>query len=178
MPESDDKKLKSDRSKTELVSDTQEALNSQRHDAASALSEITEDKSAESTFYDQSDSLHRMRQYVFKRALSYPLDFNNAKMSKTKETDRQNDSCTPPNQSMPAISGRQNGNFDNTVQCANHDVTDAVTDHVHPVQGYNPYAAWPLDPRFAMFLRNGFMQTYQDFVNMYSNPEAKDISNK
>lgn len=168
-------------SKTELVSDTQEALNSQRCDAGRALTEITEDKSAESTFYDQSESLHRMRQYVFKRALSYPLDFNNAKMPKTKETDGQNDPCTSPNQfqtSKPAISERHSGNFDNTVQCASHDVTDAVTDHVHPVQGYSPYAAWPLDPRFAMFLRNGFMQTYQDFVNMYSNPEAKDISNK
>lgn len=148
------------------------------HDAADAFMERSEKGNTGSTYYDQTDNLHKMRQYVFKRALSYPDDHKHAKLSRPQTNPEQNGIPSPPSHFQThteAMLERANGHHINTAQSSDSEGPEKVADPIHPVHGYNPYAAWALDPRFAMFMRNGFMQTYQDFVSMYSNTEAKDI---
>lgn len=40
-------------------------------------------------------------------------------------------------------------------------------------QANMPYANWPYDPRIALFLRNGFVQTYHNLIEMYNAGASK-----
>lgn len=156
------------------------------------LYKSSEKETAQSSLLDQSDRLHRLRQTFFKRALSYPNDLKDAKIPKIQEKSQFDDSCTLQHDSKDyveaAAAERQTNVTTTSVNTADtstpeynsdtsspdHSSKINPPDTIHHVQGYNPYTAWALDPRFAMFMRNGFMQTYQDFVSLYSHQEHKD----
>ena len=162
-------------------------------DADDGESKSGDKDTTQSSYFDQTDSLHRLRQSFFKRALSYPIDPKNTKVPKIEEKIQDDDSSSHPHEptdyAEATSADRQRNVTTSSVHTAdtstpehpgisdnqtNTDSKENVSDTVHSVQGYNPYAAWALDPRFAMFMRNGFMQTYQGFVSMYSHPDNKD----
>lgn len=62
-------------------------------------------------------------------------------------------------------------------QNGHHELISDASAHAHsPVMSTQtniPYSSWPYDPRIALFLRNGFVQTYHNFVEMYNAGTSK-----
>lgn len=103
-----------------------------------------------------------------KRTLSQPGDHSVSKIAKIDGHADKINSVIPCSQEAASTRG--------TTPSERHENGLEVVAHQH-VMTPSPniaYASWPYDPRLALFLRNDFIQTYQNLIEMYNVGAVKD----